>query len=146
MYADISSMNQRRAAASLIHLPLLLRQVRHGSRRRTGQSGRLRRERRRIWRLVETGVLAAEVAGELVVEDVAAALEQEAGAAGVQRMCCSLTMRSLAMISAGPSGHRGLGETADSRQITRASPYRTGVGGANSEHPNIRLLTMFRGP
>ena len=38
--------------------------------------------RRWIWRLVEAGVLATEVAGELVVEDVAAALQQEAGATG----------------------------------------------------------------
>jgi hypothetical protein len=83
VYADVSSMSQRRAAASLIHLRLLLRQVRHGSRRRAGQSGgRLHRERRWIWRLVKAGVLAAEVAGELVVEDVGADLEQEAGAAG----------------------------------------------------------------
>jgi hypothetical protein len=39
VYADVSSMSQRRATASLIHLRLLLRQVRHGSRGRAGQSG-----------------------------------------------------------------------------------------------------------
>ena len=38
--------------------------------------GRLRCERRRIRHLVEAGVPAAEVAGELVVEDVNADLEQ----------------------------------------------------------------------
>jgi hypothetical protein len=46
------------------------------------KAGRLRRERRWIWRLVDAGVLTAEAAGELVVEDLGADLEQEAGAAG----------------------------------------------------------------
>ena len=72
--------------------------------------GRLRSERRWIRRLVEAGVLAAQVAGELVVGDVGADLEQGAGVAGVQRICCSLTMRSLAIISAGPPGYRGVGD------------------------------------
>jgi hypothetical protein len=71
-------MSKRRAAASLIHLRPLLRQVRHGSCGRAGQSGRLLRERRWIWPPVEAGVLAAEFAGELVVEDVGADLEQKA--------------------------------------------------------------------
>ena len=44
--------------------------------------GEAARERRWIRRLVEAGVLAAPVAGELVVEDVDAGLGQEAGVAG----------------------------------------------------------------
>ena len=40
------------------------------------KAGRLRRERHRVRRLVEAGVPAVEVAGELVVEDVNADLEQ----------------------------------------------------------------------
>ena len=55
-----------------------------------------------------------EVAGELVVEDAGAALEQEVGAAGVQRICCFLTMR-LAMTRL----------TADSvNAVEMASPAR----------------------
>ena len=82
--------------------------------------GRLRRERCWICRLVEAGVLAAEVASELVVEDVGADLEQEAGAAGCPAHLLLLEhARSLAMISAGPWDHRGVGGTTDSRQVTR---------------------------
>jgi hypothetical protein len=43
VYADVSSMSQRRADASLIHLRHLLRQVRHGGRWRAGQSGGVKR-------------------------------------------------------------------------------------------------------
>ena len=35
---------------------------------------------------------SGKVAGELVVEDVGADLEQEPGATGVQRICCSLIL------------------------------------------------------
>jgi hypothetical protein len=45
---------------------------------------------------------AAEVAGELVVEDAGADLEQETGHRGVSSASAALlTMRSLAMISVG---------------------------------------------
>lgn len=36
---------------------------------------------------------AAEVVGQVVVEDPGADLEQQVGTAGVQRICCLLTIR-----------------------------------------------------
>ena len=44
--------------------------------------GRLRRERHGVQCPAEAGVPAVKVAGELVVEDAGADLEQEVGAAG----------------------------------------------------------------
>ncbi len=58
-------------------------------------TGRLRRERRGVRRPVEAGVPAAEVAGELVVEDAGTDLEQEVGAACGPAHLLFLTMRLL---------------------------------------------------
>jgi hypothetical protein len=43
----------------------------------------------------EAGIPAAEVNGELVVEEMGADLDQDAAPRGVQRICRSLTIRSL---------------------------------------------------
>ena len=91
-------------------------------------------------------VLAAEVAGELVVEDVGADLDQEAGAAGCP---AHLLLFDHALASDDLGRAAGSSRCRGNDRFSTDHPGQGHTGRAlavfNSKHSNIRLLTMFRG-